>query len=35
MAHWVLRVPRGDPKKTDVRVSQEQLDTLDKFKGQR
>lgn len=29
----MLRVPRGDPKKTDVRVSQEQLDTLEKFKG--
>lgn len=33
IAHWVLRVPRGDPKKTDVRVGQEQLDTLEKFKG--
>ncbi|KAI7844373.1 hypothetical protein COHA_002171 [Chlorella ohadii] len=35
LAHWVLRVPRGHPKKTDARVSQEQLDTLDKFKGGR
>lgn len=28
----VLRIPRGDPKKTDIAVSQEQLDTFGKFK---
>ena len=33
LAHRVLGIPRGDPKKTDVAVSQEQLETLDKFKG--
>ena len=33
LAHRVLGIPRGDPKKTDAAVSQEQLDTLDKFKG--
>lgn len=33
LAHRVLGIPHGDPKKTDVAVSQEQLDTVDKFKG--
>ncbi len=33
IASRVLGVPRGDPKKTDVSVTQEQLETLDKFKG--
>lgn len=32
LAHRVLRVPAGDPKRTDV--SRDQLDTLEKFKGE-
>lgn len=32
LARWVLAIPAGDPKKTDVPVSKEQLDTMDKFK---
>lgn len=35
LAHRVLGVPAGDPKKTDVAVTREQLDTVDKFKGER
>jgi hypothetical protein len=33
LAHRVLGIPRGDSKKTDVAITQEQLETLDKFKG--
>ncbi len=33
IAARVLGVPRGDPKKTDVAVTREQIETLDKFKG--
>ncbi|KAL4425801.1 hypothetical protein ABPG75_009817 [Micractinium tetrahymenae] len=32
LAHRVLGVPAGDPKKTDVAVTREQLDTVEKFK---
>ena len=33
LAHAALGVPAGNPKKTDAAVTQEQLDTVDKFKG--
>lgn len=32
-ARWAMGLPAGDPKKTDARVTQEQLDNFDKFKG--
>lgn len=31
----MLGVPAGDPKKTDVVVTREQLETVQKFKGER
>ena len=34
LGRWAVGVPRGDPKKTDEAPTQEQLDTLDKFKGE-
>jgi hypothetical protein len=34
LAHWALRMPKGDPKKTDAAITQEQLETFDKFKGE-